>query len=145
MQNVSGFLRGILECPENFPIFGWWYNFDNFDNASPRPVWGSKRNSSDDLNRSRATCDQCDAMCPFVLLPDPRRYILKCDLMTVDSWRVAPVDILWQLWTTNCRGSYEWYTFQHAVDMGLVPQQWSPSVTWTTFWFGTYVSFWVLM
>ena len=37
------------------------------------------------LNRSRATCDQCDAMCPFVLVPDPERYILKCDLMTVDS------------------------------------------------------------
>lgn len=46
---------------------------------------GSKEIPVTTLNRSRTTCDQCDAMCPFVLLPDPRRYILKCDLMTVDS------------------------------------------------------------
>ena len=87
-RSVSGFLRGILECLENSPSFQVSADDITLTTLTTQvqdQFQGPKEIPVTTLNRSRATCDQCDAMCPFVLVPDPKRYILKCDLMTVDS------------------------------------------------------------
>ena len=84
---------------------------DNFDNASPRPIWGSKRVSVATLNRSRAT---------WLLLAEVLNQWISYDSL---KRRIA---------------GFHLYTFQLPADIGLVPQQRPPSLKWKSSCFGTY-------